>query len=207
MWSKRFCLLLSFCFLALSWAPAQSTSPSVDPPTASALPSSQSTIAIAQSLSTDSSTLVARLAERKTQAEAQVQLWQTTVTALKSENEKDKQSSSKSLAKLVEAEARLAESRTALAEISSLLAQSQSDAAGLRTDFDAYKGQAEAKIRSGSLSAALWRAGALAAVGGCAGLTADRSTPTGALYGAGAGLAAGAVWWLVENWPWKILRP
>jgi hypothetical protein len=204
LWSKRYCLLPLLCFLALAWAPAQSTSPSAESPTANAPPLSQNTTAIAQSLSTDSQTLVARLVARKAQAEAQVQLWQTTVAALKSEIENDKQSSSASSAKLAEAQAQLATSQTALTEISSLLAQSQSDAAGLRTDFDAYKAAAEAKIRRHGLEAALWRGAALAAVGGCAGLVADRSTPTDAACGAGAGLVAGALWWLAENWPLKL---
>ena len=62
---------------------------------------------------------------------------------------------------------------------------------------------AEAEKGRQALKAGLWRGVGLGAVGGCAGLAVDRSTPTGALYGGGAGAIAGLAWWLIENWPFK----
>lgn len=70
----------------------------------------------------------------------------------------------------------------------------------IRQDAEAERGRWE-------LKAALWRGVGIAAVGGCVGIAADRSTPRGALYGAGTGLIAGVVWWLSDKWPLKIKLP
>lgn len=56
-----------------------------------------------------------------------------------------------------------------------------------------------------SLEAALWRVGALSGALGVVGALADARQVRGAVLGAIVGAASGAVWWVVESRPLRIL--
>jgi chromosome segregation ATPase len=133
-------------FLGLASVSAQSINQSTGTQTQESQAQKTTLLEIAQLSKGDSTTLLGRLKLRKTQAQAQVEHWQTIEQALKQEIAQGKKESTDLLAKLAEAEAELLKSQTALTEISSLLDASKADLTNLSKDFNNYKKASEDKI-------------------------------------------------------------
>ncbi len=172
-------------------------------PTSPALVESSSTpkpslIGTASTLLDNSTTLVQRLEERKTQAEAQARRWQNIIDGLIAESEKDKNLSAYYSTLLQEAEAKLEQSQTELQGISNLLAETKNSQRALSMDFGDYKKAAQAEIRSHRLAGGLWRVAALSGASCAAGFALDRSGYRGASIGAIIGAAGGAAWLVIE---------
>jgi len=207
------CALAAFLALSLSawsWGQAGPSPIPTSPPGAPTMPAASpptSLLGIAQNSLADSQTLVLRLTERKKQAQAQIEAWQTIVAALKSEIELEKQSSTESLAKLATAEAALKDSQTALTEISSSLDAMKASNASLLKDFSDYKTAAEAEIRAHSVALGLWRVLGCSAASCVVGTLLEGRVGQGSAWGAGIGAAGGAVWYVAEHWPSLKINP
>jgi predicted RNase H-like nuclease (RuvC/YqgF family) len=144
-----FGLALALCLASLS-AQSSSPLPISNPP--SALP--QTGLSLVQ----DCQTLIARLEERKSQAEEQVKSWQNTVNLLKQEIEHGKQESKELSDKLAKAEAALKQSQADLKETLLLLDQSQIELVNLKQSH-------AAEVRSLNTELWIWRIAAALGVG------------------------------------------
>jgi len=83
------------------------------------------------------------------------------------------------------------------AALSSSLAESRSALTSCQQSLE----QAAKQARRDSLTAGLWRVGALSGTAGLIGALIDAGTPRDAAMGAGIGAAIGAAWWIAEHWP------
>jgi len=196
-------ILLCVSFVS-SLAQVQPSDTSTSAPTAqviSSLPSNQNILEIVQNSLSDSTMLRQRLEARKLQAQNQVDYWQSIVSQLKSENERDKQQSIELSEKLFKAEAELQKSQTDLTAILKSLGELKTASDALSADFEFYKAEATKELRSRSLEAGLWRIVGLAGIGGCGGALFSTRALWGSGVGIGIGASIGVVWYLVEHWP------
>ena len=141
-----FGLALALCLASLS-AQSSLPLPISKPPSASPLTGSP--------LVQDCLTLIARLEERKSQADAQVESWQNTVDLLKQEIAQGKQESKELSDKLARAEAALAQSQADLKEISLSLDQSRIALVNLKQSHDAEVQSLNAELWIWRIAAAL----------------------------------------------------
>ena len=141
-----FGLALALCLASLS-AQSSSPLPISNPPSASPQ--------IGSHLVQDCLTLIARLEERKSQADAQIESWQNTVALLRQEIANEKTRSKELSDKLVKAEAALAQSQADLKEISRSLDQSRIALANLKQSHDAEVSSLNAELWIWRIAAAL----------------------------------------------------